>query len=185
MRAPASGSGRHGKRGVQPGRPASSPLPSRPDRRRARSPYSSARRPRRAPPARIVGRAGSSLHGALLRRTPPVRDGAPGAASGPDGVRAGSGSRPERARSCRSRPEERGADPRPDEGAYAIAAGMLNTTSVPNPGLLHTSRLPPIFSARSRIPLKPKWPAGGSRRTACSSNPLPSSRTRTRNRRSS
>jgi hypothetical protein len=40
--------------------------------------------------------------------------------------------------------------------AYAFAAGILSSTSVPESTSLHISRLPPINLARSRMPRKPQ-----------------------------
>src|SRR5262249_20715543 len=68
--------------------------------------------------------------------------------------------------------------PRARGTAYAAAAGMVNSTSVPSPTSLHTVRWPPTSSARSRMPGRPKCPGRWSSRTA-GAIPLPSSRTRT------
>src|SRR5271165_830040 len=69
--------------------------------------------------------------------------------------------------------------------AYARAAGMLSSTSVPASSSLHTVSLPPMSLALSRMPRKPKCPWRPSSRSSFGSMPLPSSRTRTRSRRSS
>src|SRR5262249_20879987 len=45
--------------------------------------------------------------------------------------------------------------------AYAAAAGTFRSTSVPSPFSLQTSRWPPISSARSRMPGRPKCPSIG------------------------
>ena len=44
------------------------------------------------------------------------------------------------------------------------SAGTRKSTSVPAPGLLQTSRCAPSFFARSRIPIRPKWPGVPPRR---------------------
>ena len=74
--------------------------------------------------------------------------------------RAGNGSRAAAGR--------RGAAP------ASIASSGRTTTSivVPSPGRESTSSVAPIFSARARIPARPRWPSG----TAAASKPLPSSR---------
>ena len=70
---------------------------------------------------------------------------------------------------------------RPGNGAVwnATWPGTESSTSVPAPGRLQTRTLPPIRSARSRIPESPQWPSRPTRRTS-GSIPHPSSRTRTR-----
>jgi hypothetical protein len=47
------------------------------------------------------------------------------------------------------------ADFRPAD-RYALPAGTVSSTSVPDPGRLQKSNLAPIFSERSRIPCKPQ-----------------------------
>src|SRR5208283_2996271 len=74
----------------------------------------------------------------------------------------------------------------PSIGAvYAREAGILSSTSVPAPSSLHTVCSPPMSLALSRMPRKPKCPSRPSSLSSFGSMPLPSSRTRTRSRRSS
>ena len=68
---------------------------------------------------------------------------------------------------------------------YALDAGMLSSASVPESTSLEIANSPPTSLARSRLPGKPKCPAGSRPDRIAASMPFPSSRTRKRNCRSS
>jgi len=69
--------------------------------------------------------------------------------------------------------------------AYAIDAGIVSSTSVPEPVLLHSLRFPPTSLALSCMPGKPQWPTRPLSTAICESMPMPSSRMRNRKRRES